>query len=159
MDRLDDDERLPPDRFGDVRQGRQPEVPADGGQLVRQLVAGQLGPGVQDLPVSLDRPPEDACVGLADGDQPELECGDDPEAAAAAAERPEELGLVFAVGADESSVGGHELDRVDVACGESVLAAEPAETAAEGVADDADIGRGTGERGEAVLCSGLDELD
>ena len=92
-------------------------------------------------------------------DEPELDCGDDPEAAAAAAQRPEEIGLLFTVGADESSVGGHELDRVDVARGESVLAAEPAEAAAEGVADDADVGRGTGERGEAVLCSRLDELE
>ena len=65
---------------------------------------------------------------------------------------------MFAVGADESSVGGHELDRVDVACGESVLAAEPAEGAAERVADDTDIGRRAGERGEAVLCGGVDEL-
>lgn len=67
-----------PHWFRDVRQGRRSEVTADRGQLVRQLVAGQLGPGVQDLPVSLDRPPEDACVGLANADQPELECGAPP---------------------------------------------------------------------------------
>ena len=77
----------------------------------------------------------------------------------AAAERPEEVGFVVVVGADELAVGGDELDRVDGACGESVLAAEPAEAAAEGVADDADVRGRTGERGEAVLCSRLDELE
>ena len=40
-----------------------------------------------------------------------------------------------------------------------MLAGEPAEAAAERVADDADVGRRAGQRGEAVLGGGLGDLD
>ena len=40
-----------------------------------------------------------------------------------------------------------------------MLAGEPGEAAAEDVADDADVGGGAGERGEAVLGGGLGDLD
>jgi hypothetical protein len=95
---------------------------------------------------------------VADRDQPELEGGDDPKAAAATTKGPEEIRLVLLVGAEVPSVGSHELDRFDVARGESVLPAEPAEAAAERVADDPDIGRGTRERGEPMLRGRFDEL-
>jgi hypothetical protein len=48
--------------------------------------------------------------------------------------------LVVLVGADEPSFGGHHLDRLHVAGGQAVLAAEEAHPAAERVADHADIG-------------------
>ena len=53
-----------------------------------------------------------------------------------------------------AAVGGHELDGDDAVRGQAVAAREPAEAAAEGVADDADVGRGAGEAGEAVLGRG-----
>ena len=43
----------------------------------------------------------------------DLERGDDPEVAAAAAQRPEQVGLVVGVDAAELAVGGDELDRGD----------------------------------------------
>ena len=74
---------------------------------------------------------------------------DGAEVAAAAAQRPEQLGVLVAGGADQLPVGGDELDGEEAVAGEAVAAAEPAEAAAERVADDADVGRGAGQRGEA----------
>ena len=101
---------------------------------------------------------EDAGVDLRDRVERELHRRDDAEAAAAAADRPEELGLVVAVGADEASVGGHELDGRDAVRGQAVAAREPAEAAAERVADHADVRRGAGEAREAVLGRGEGDL-
>jgi hypothetical protein len=73
--------------------------------------------------------------------------------------RPEEVGLVVPVGAHPAAVGGHELDRVDAVRREPVRAAEPAEPAAERVADDADVGRGARQRRQAVAGGRIDELE
>ena len=81
------------------------------------------------------------------------------ERAAAAAKRPEQVGLVRPVGADEVARRGDDLDRRHLVGADAVLAGEPGEAAAERVADDADVGRGAGERGEAVLGGRLDDLD
>ncbi len=156
---LDHDERLTSQRLRDVGDRREPEVAGDRRQLVGRLVAGELRPGVEDLALALDRPPEDAGVDLGDGHEPELQRRHDAEVAAAAAEGPEEIGLVVAVGADEATVGGDELDRVDARRRQAVPAAEEAQATADRVADDADVGRRAGERGETVLGGRLDELD
>ena len=50
-----------------------------------------------------------------------------------------------------TAVGGDHLGRQDAVAGEPVLADHPADAAAEGVAEHADIGRGAGEVGEAVF--------
>jgi hypothetical protein len=68
----------------------------------------------------------------------ELDRGDDAEAAAAA-QRPELVGLVIVVGADVLAVGGHELDRGQAIDLKPVTAPEPAESAAERVAGDAEV--------------------
>ena len=57
-----------------------------------------------------------------------------------------------------ASVGGHELDRFDVAGGEAVAASEPADSAAERVADDADVRRGAGQGGKTVGGRRLDHI-
>ena len=118
--------------------------------LVRDRL-GPLAPGGEDLarraPTARHQP---AGVSSLDRVELELHRGHDAEAPAAAAQRPEQLGLVVGVGADVAAVGGDELDRGDAVGGEAVLAAEPADAAAERVADDADVRRGAGERGEAV---------
>ena len=137
---LDDRERLTTDGFGDPRDRRQIQEPPDGGQLVRQIALSQLPPGVQDFRAAIDRVPQDSRIRLCDREQLELDRGDDREAATAAAQRPEQIGLVLGVGVDELAVGGHELDRAHVVGGQAVLAAEKAHPAPERVADHADIG-------------------
>ena len=86
-------------------------------------------------------------VELAQRDQLELDRGDDAEVAAAAAQRPEQVGRSRGgrrargvPSAVTTSIGQHAVG------GEAVAAAEPAEAAAERVADDADVGRRAGER-------------
>jgi hypothetical protein len=96
---------------------------------------------------------------VCDREQLQLDRGDDAEAAAAAAQRPEQVGLVLAVGAHELAVGGHQLDRVHMVGGQAVLTAEKAHPTAERVADYADVGRGARQRGEPVPGRGLDDLE
>jgi hypothetical protein len=84
----------------------------------------------------------------------DLHRGDDAEVAAAAAQRPEQRGVVLGVDAAELAVGGDDLDRQDAVGGQAVLAREPADAATEAVADDADVGRRAGERREALLGRG-----
>jgi hypothetical protein len=143
---LDDRERLATDGFGDLRDRREIHEPTDRGQLVGEIALSQLSPGVQDLGATIDRIPQDSRVRLCDRKQLELDCGHDAEAAAAAAQRPEQVWLVFAVGAQEAAVGGHELDRAHVVGGQAVLASENTDPAPERVAGHADIGRGACER-------------
>ena len=50
---------------------------------------------------------------------------------------------------DQLAVGGHELDGREAVRLEAVLARQPADAAAEGVAHDAHVGRGAMQRGEA----------
>jgi hypothetical protein len=114
---------------------------------------------VQDFRATLDWVPQDSRIGVCDREQLELDRGNDGEAAAAAAQRPEQVRLMFAVGAYEPAVGGHELDRAHVVGGQPVFAAEEADPAPERVADHTDIGRGARQRREAMLCRGLDNLE
>ena len=157
-DRLDDHERLAADGLRDLRDRRELEDAADRGHLVRQVVRPGA-PRLQDLGRPVDREPEDAGVDLRDREEVELDRRDDPEGAAAAAERPEQVRLVRPVGADEVARGRDDLDRGDLVGADAVLAREPGEAAAERVADDADVRRGAGERGQAVLGRRLDDLD
>ena len=118
-----------------------------------------LAPGVHDLGGALPRPPHRAGVELGHGVEGDLHRGHDAEAAAAAAQRPEQVRVVVGVDAAQPPVGGHDLDRQHAVGGQAVLAAEPADAAAEAVADHADVGRGAGQRGEAVLGGGLGDLE
>src|SRR5262249_57256384 len=68
----------------------------------------------------------------------------------AAAQRETRAGLRVGAGGDEPASGFHELARRDAVRREPVPPAEPADAAAERVADDADVGGRTGERREAV---------
>src|SRR3712207_3765735 len=67
----------------------------------------------------------------------ELERGDDAEVAPAAAESPEEIGVLLRVHPDELPVGGDDVCGDEVVARQAVLAREPAETATEGQAGDA----------------------
>jgi hypothetical protein len=106
---------------------------------------------VKDLRRALDRPEHRARVELGHRIERDLHRGDDPEAAAAAAQRPEEVGVVVGVDAAQAPVGGHKLDAQHAVGGQAVGAPEPAHAAAEAVADDADVGRRARQRRQAVL--------
>ena len=62
-------------------------------------------------------------------------------------------------GAHEPAVGRDDLGGEQAVGGQAVAAAEPAEAAAERVADDADVGRRAGERGEADLRGGAGDVE
>ncbi len=69
--------------------------------------------------------------------QRQVQRADDAEVATAAAQPPEQLGVLVRRCAHEPSVGGHELGADEVVAGEAVLALQPARAAAEGEAGDA----------------------
>ena len=140
----------PRSELGQLGHGRELEHAADRRDLVGHA-RQPLVPRVQDLARALEREEQDAGVDLVDRVQLELDRRHDAEVAAAAAERPEELGLVLGVDAAQLAVGGHELDRGDAVRGEAVLARVPADAAAERVADDAHVRRGAVQRGEPEL--------
>jgi len=95
---------------------------------------------MEDLAGALQRPEEHPCVHLANGIESELERGYDREAAAAAAERPEEIGFVLAIDMQQAAVGGHDVCGEDAVAGEAVGSPQPAETPAKRVAHHSDIG-------------------
>jgi hypothetical protein len=70
--------------------------------------------------------------------QPVLEAGGHPEVAAAAADRPEQVGVVLVVGPQQPAVGGDEVGGQQVVDGQAVLADQVADAAAKGDAADAD---------------------
>src|SRR3954447_2049234 len=147
---VDRDELAAADRLGDV--GQRGDLEQSRGRRDRVgRRAAPLDVALEHLGRVLPRPEHRAGIDLRRGVQDELDRGHDAEAAAAAAQRPEQLGLVVAVAAHEAAVGGDELDRDDAVRREAVPAREPAQAAAERVADDADVGGGARQRGEAVL--------
>ena len=92
---------------------------------------------LQQLGALLERPDHRAAVDRADRVQPEHERGDDPEVAAAAAHRPEEILVVLGVRGHEATVGQHHVDAQEVVDGEPVGARQVADAAAEGQPADA----------------------
>ena len=92
------------------------------------------------------------------GVQPELEAGHDAEVAAAAPDRPEQVGMVGLVGDDDPAVGRHHLDRQERVDRQAVFAHEPADPATEGQPGDADAAGVPERRGQTVLGSGCGVL-
>jgi hypothetical protein len=83
--------------------------------------------------------------------QPELELGDHAEVAAAAAQRPVQVGMRMPAGPDHVARGRHHLERDDVVAGQPVLPGEPAHPAAERQATDAGVRDVARRGGQAVL--------
>jgi hypothetical protein len=79
-----------------------------------------------------------------------LERGRDAEVAAAAAQRPEEVGVLVGARGDDRAVGRDDLGPEQAVGREAMLAREPPHTAAERVAGDADGRRRAGEGREAA---------
>jgi hypothetical protein len=136
--RLHEHERAAPQLFGDLPVGRHVEDAADRRDRVGNAGGPRL-PGLQDLGGALLRPEQRARVQLPHGIQGELERGDDPEAAPATAQRPEEVGLVLAIDMEEPAVGGHDVDGKDAVAGEAVAPGEPSQPTAQGVAHHPDL--------------------
>jgi hypothetical protein len=110
----------------------------------------ELAVPAQDVAGGLEVPEHRPGDHVADGVQPRGERGDDSKVAAAAADRPEQVGLGALVGVDDASVCQHDLRAEDVVDREPGPACQVADAAAEhqparaGGRDDA------GGRGKAV---------
>ncbi len=151
---VDDDERPAAQRLRDRRQRREVEEAERRRDGVRCL-GRPVGPATQHALGLVAVPDEHAGIRRLDRVEPELEGRDDAEAAAATAQRPEELGVLRRVGAHVLAVGGDELDRGEAVGGEAEPAGVPADAAAEAVAGDADVGRAAVQRREPVVGGGL----
>ena len=86
----------------------------------------------------------------ADAVQAELQAGHDAEVAAAAADRPEQVGMVLGVGAHELAVCRHDVGGQQIVDREAVLADEEPDAAAQRDPADPDRARVAEARGEAV---------
>ena len=159
VDGVDHHEGLAAQVGGQIGGRREVHQPGGGGELLRQTGLGELAPSLQHLGGRLGGPPQQPGVDLGDRKQPQLDRGDHAEAAAAAAQRPEQVRLGAGVGAHDPAVGGDDLDRLDVVGRQPVGPAQPAHPAADCVADHADIGRGARQCRQAMLGRGLDDLD
>ena len=127
---------------------------ADDVQPHRQLArcrTGERAVRVEDLRGTLEREGDQAAEhGRADVVQAEGELGDDTEAGARAAERPEQVGVLVAAGPADLAVGGDDLGLEQVVDGPAEPAGEVAEPAAERQPGDADLGEEAERHGEAV---------
>ena len=127
---VDGDDRPSAQRLGDGRQRRQVEEAQRGRHRLRGL-GRPVGPAPQHALGVVTVPDEHAGIGRLDRVQPELDGRDDPEAAAASAQCPEELAVLRRVGAHVLAVRGDELDRGDAVAGEAELPRIPADSATE----------------------------
>ncbi len=156
---VDRQQRPAADRLRHVGDRRRGDEADDRGDLVGDA-GGPVAVGADRVGADLGREDERAGVDLVDRQQVEVQGGDDGVAAPAAAQRPEEVGVVARRRPVRGSpVGRDQLDRRDAVAGEAVAAAEPAQPAAERVADHADVGGGARHRAEPVLSGGLAQLE
>ena len=103
-------------------------------------------PGGQHVARVLARPGQQAAEDGRGAVQPDLERGDDREAAAAAPQRPEGLGVAVGGDARAAAVPVDDLGGEDRAGARPEGAGERADAAAEAVAGDADVGRAPARR-------------
>src|SRR5690606_35547320 len=86
--------------------------------------------------------------------EPVGEGGDDAEVAAAAAQRPEQVGVLARRGVHLPPVGEYEVGGFQVVRGQPVVVAQPAEPAAEGVPGDAGVADHAAGGGQPVRLRG-----
>jgi hypothetical protein len=91
-------------QLGDLGEARQPQDPADGGDLVRHRV-GPLAPGTEDLGGALDREEQPSGVQLTHRLEEHLDRGHDADAAAAS-DGPEQVRLVGGASANARRPSG-----------------------------------------------------
>ena len=85
--------------------------------------------------------------------QRELELGDDAEVAAAAAQRPEQAGVLAGRGAQDLAVSGNDLRGQQAVDGQAEAAHQAADTTAEGEPGRAGVTHHAGRKDQAVLLS------
>ena len=125
-------------------------------------IVGAAGHGVaveaEHLRRRVDRMGDQPAGDHRDRLQPVRERRHDPEVAAAALQRPEEVGVGRLGHVDDVAVGGHELGGQQVVGREPVLGHQPAEPAAQRETGDPGRGDRAARDGEAVLGGGVVEL-
>lgn len=97
-------------------------------------------------------------VRRADGLQSELQRGDSPEVAAAAAQRPQQVRMLVLADADEVTVGRDGLRAYEVIAGEPVRTVEMAESAAQDEPRDADARDDRPRCGQSDLARGAVDI-
>ena len=112
----------------------------------------------QHLGAQLDRPERRPCDHRVDLVQPELERGDDAEVAAAAADRPEEVGMLVGAGAHLLAVGEHHVGGEQVVDREAGRTRQVAQAAPERDSPDAGGGDDPARRGQPMGLGGPVEL-
>ena len=118
----------------------------------------QAAQRVQDLLRALPGEDQPAGVGALERVHAELERGDHAEVAAAAAQRPEQVGSCSASARTTSPSIVTSSTRGQRVRGQAVQPGQPADAAAQRVAGDADVGRRAVEHGHAVRRGGIHDL-
>ncbi len=132
-------EQIPDPVLGDERQRRRDLPAEEASELLGRLV-DEGAVALQDRRGIVEVVEQRAAHDVTDLVEPELEAGDDAEVAAAAAQRPEQVGVLGLAGGDGPPVGEDDVGREQVVAGEPVLPAQPADAAAEREAGDAGVG-------------------
>ena len=115
---------------GHGRHGREAEPAVD----VLGRLQDEVAPEAEHVGALVQRPEDRAAVDGAHGAGLEQERGHHPEVAAAASHRPEEIRVLLRAGRDQTAVREHDVHAHEVVDGESVLAAQIADSAAQGEA-------------------------
>jgi len=118
---LDQREGLPAQEVRKLGERRQVEHASDRGQLLGHP-GRLLRPAMEYLRGALQREEQRPRVDLADRQELELDGCDRPEAAAAAAQGPEQVGLAVGVDAQSIAAGGDDLGADDRVAGQTVAA-------------------------------------
>ena len=130
------------------RRARGNRLQADEGpellRRLRQELAIALHDGAGVLLIPGDRPGEDHAHRV----QLEQEAGDDAEIAAAAAQRPEQVGVLLLAGGDEAAVGEHDIGLEQIVDGQAIFARQIAVPAAQRQAGDAGGGNDARRHGQ-----------
>src|SRR5262245_32934023 len=142
--------RAPVQMLGDGRQRWRGAKPHDRAEFVWS-VAYEVAVEAKDLR-GVRRVPED---GPGEGRGPdrveaELERGDDAEIAAAASQRPEQVGVLVLGRPQPRAVGRHDVDGKQIVDCEPVLAHQPADAAAESEAGDSGVAHDSAGGGQTV---------
>ena len=146
----DHHDRAPVQILGDARQRRRGAEPHDRAELVGS-VADEVAVAAEDLH-GVGRVPDDGPGqnGGADGVEAELERGDHAEVAAAASQRPEQVGELVLGHPQQLAVGRYDVNGEDVVDREAVLAHQPADATAEGEPGDAGVADDSSGGGQTV---------
>src|SRR5215217_7496079 len=144
-------------RLGERGQRRDVQERYSGAHLVGELGA-PAGVGIQHLFRLLHRIDKVTAVEGPHGIEVELQGGNYSEVAAPTPEPPEQLGVLLGAQPHQLAVCGDYVCLPHARGVEAVLAPQPPEAAAHGVTDNADVGGGAHETGQAVRLGLVDQV-